>query len=328
MTDSNENTPVDIEDNLDDFSNTFFGKPEPVKEEAVQEEEVVEDEEEIVEDSGEVDPPAPEEEDELEEEEPEEDPQPKKKKNSFQERINELTAKAREAERREQELLARLEAIEAGRSKEEKKPELKDILPEDAPSPDAVNEDGEPLYPLGEFDPKFIRDLTRFTIRQEKEAQEAEEAKVREQREIEAAREQLHAQWTAKLENVTETIAPDYKEKVVVLDDTFRDIEPAYGEYLITTIMSSEVGPEILYYLSNNIGEARKIVASGPSAATLALGRLEAKFIKSDEDKGNTKKVSKAPEPPLNLSRGAQGKFTVRPDTDDLDAFEREFFKK
>jgi hypothetical protein len=32
--------------------------------------------------------------------------------------------------------------------------------------------EGEPLYPLGEFDPLFIRDLTKFSVEQELNAAE------------------------------------------------------------------------------------------------------------------------------------------------------------
>jgi hypothetical protein len=49
----------------------------------------------------------------------------------------------------------------------------------------------------------------------------------------------------------------------------FSGIEPSYGEYLAATIMGADNGPEVMYYLSQNIGEAQKIVASGPAAATL-----------------------------------------------------------
>jgi hypothetical protein len=81
-----------------------------------------------------------------------------------------LTAKAREAERREAELIRRLEQIEARKPEENTKPEpkpLREQLPAEAPNPDALDEDGEPIYPLGEFDPKYIRDLTKFTIAEE-----------------------------------------------------------------------------------------------------------------------------------------------------------------
>jgi len=109
--------------------------------------------------------------------------------------------------------------------------------------------------------------------------------------------------------------------------EAFQGIDPGYGDYLALTLMQSEVGPQILYYLADNIGEAQKIVASGPAAATLALGRLEARFSKTSEEKATTK-VSEAPNPPETRTRGSGGKFTVSPDTDDLDAFEKVFYSR
>jgi intein/homing endonuclease len=114
---------------------------------------------------------------------------------------------------------------------------LREQLPADAPSPDAVGEDGELVYPLGEFDPKFIRDLTKFTI-----AEEAKAFKEQQQKEVEAARlkeaqESLAKDWNSKLDEFE-------KEHDDVRDKSRKwwslsDIEPDYGEYLATTIMAS-----------------------------------------------------------------------------------------
>jgi hypothetical protein len=56
---------------------------------------------------------------------------------------------------------------------------------------------------------------------------------------------------------------PDIREKLGSMGDTFEGIDPNYGEFLAATIMSCDFGPQIMYYLSQNIGEAQKIVASG-----------------------------------------------------------------
>jgi hypothetical protein len=54
-----------------------------------------------------------------------------------------------------------------------------------------------------------------------------------------------------------------FREKAVELEDTFRDLDPSYGKYLATTIMSLDYGPHVLDYLADNPDEARNIVASG-----------------------------------------------------------------
>jgi hypothetical protein len=43
-------------------------------------------------------------------------------------------------------------------------------------------------------------------------------------------------------------------------------------------MMGLDNGPDVMHYLSQNIGEAQKIVASGPAAATIAIGRLDARL--------------------------------------------------
>lgn len=290
------------------------------------------DEEEIETDS--------EDEDEDEEDEPEVEakkPEPKPKSKA-QKRIEELVTEARvaqrerDAEKRERELLERrLVDLEARTKVTDDKSDIRKQLPKEAPDPDAENEKGDAVYPLGEFDPTFIRDLTRFTIEQET-AKARVEAEAREAAQKQAqAQNELTVQWNEKVTKAEEEL-PDLREKLVDLSTAFTSVEPAYGEYLATTLMSCDNGPEVMYYLSQNIGEAQKIVASGPFAATLAIAKLDAKLAKApvveDEEKRNKKRVSDAPPIPVNRTRGKGGQFTTSPDTDDLDAFEKVFFKK
>jgi hypothetical protein len=337
---SHEDNLVDMDD-LDSFENAFFNREQPKAEPEVDKQEDTEEEAPENEDDAlatDDDKDAPEDEspeDEDQEEEKAEEPAPKKGKKSYQDRINELTAKARNEERRSAELERRLAELEARSEVKDEPKELREQLPTDAPSPDAKGEDGEPLYPLGEFDPKFIRELTKFTIDEERKAAKAaedtakeQEAKEEAQRKIEAAQEELKNSWVEKVAEAEKEL-PDLREQLAEMGEVFQDIEPAYGEYLASTIMSCDYGPQIMYYLSQNIGEAQKIVASGPAAATLAIGRLEARFVPvKQEEKRNTKKVSSAPDPAEHRTRGQGGKFTTPADTDDLDAFEKEFFKQ
>jgi hypothetical protein len=329
--------------NLDDFEKDFFN-PEPKAEAEAEEEavveEVVETEEQEAVDETEDDSLANENEDddETEDEEQDEDedeeevvevPQIKVKRNRAQERIEQLLERERLANDRAHALEVRLAALEAGKevSSKEEVPNIREQLSADAPSPDAKDKDGEPLYELGEFDPKFIRDLTKFTIEQEmKEASEKAQIEAR-NNEIKAAQAEINHKWNDNLEKVEAEI-PEIRDNIRTLTNTFADLDPGYGEYLASTIMNMDQGPQIMNYLSQNIGEAQKIVASGPAAATLALGRLDARLTKpstSQEEKRN-RQVSKASEPPAIQARGHGGKFTVADDTEDLDAFEKKFF--
>lgn len=252
----------------------------------------------------------------------------KKNKKTFQERINELTAKAREAERREQETLAHLAEIKSRLDNPpEKKPE--NTAPEtDGPNPDAILEDGSVKYPLGEFDPAYIRDLTKHTIAEEQKLLEAKREQTDAETEKRNVQQALMSEWETKLEAAEEKYE-DLRPKAAELEDTFRNLDPAYGEYLVTTIMSLDAGPDVLYYLANNLDEAKAIVASGATKATIALGRLEGRLAKEDEVDEPRPTPTRAPTPPIVQNKGSSGgRATVRPDTDDLDAFEKAFYSK
>jgi hypothetical protein len=265
-----------------------------------------------------------------EEEEPEPAPKPKGKK-SFQQRIDELTADKYESKREIENLRKELEklTVRSPEEKVEEAPKFRQQLAPDAPLPDAVDDKGEPVYPLGEFDPLYIRDLTKFTFAQETKAAKEEAAREAALAAKEAQVKALSVSWNEKLEKAEEAV-PDIREEIKGMVEVFADIEPDYGEYLATTIMSSDMGAEVMHYLSQNIGEAQKIVASGPAAATLALGRIEGKLSASVSvaEQRKTKKVSEAPPAPESRSRGRGGQFATKADTDDLDAFEKVFFNK
>lgn len=308
---TDQNVPVDTDD-LDEFSSDFFGSK--VEKEEVKE---VEDAPKPEAKPTEADDDDPvDDEAEIEEDSKEEAP---KKKKSAQERISELTAARKKAEQHAEELERKLnEALGKKDNPEPAKVEAKSA----EPSPDEVDEDGEPKYPLGEFDPKYIRDLTKFTLNEERKAQQEEFKKEAAKNQAEAAQNELLSEWENRVQEV-ESELPDFRTKTVNLEEAFSEIEPAYGQYLASTIMSLENGPQVLYHLANNIEEAKAIVKLGPVMATIALGKIEASLSK-EERKVNQ---SDAPPPPPR-NRGGSVTNRTRGDTEDLEAFEKEFFKK
>ena len=92
--------------------------------------------------------------------------------------------------------------------------------------------------------------------------------------------------------------------------------------------MEMDAGPDVFYYLANNLEEAEKIVNAGPRKATIALAKLEAQFVSAKIDKAPPVKVTKAPAPPPQLKGSAVAKASVPLDTDDLDAFSKVLFSK
>lgn len=315
----NDTTFVDPNtDDLDAFTDLFTGRAkvkdedtvEPDVVEPVSEDEDTEVEEQVTEDE------APDEDDDSEEK-PAEKP---KKVNRVQERINELTARAREAER----ALAALQAAQAPKQDEPAKAPTALVAGPAAPDPDALNEDGSEKYPLGQFDPDYIRDMARHTIETEWAKKEQEAAETNQRQQVEQARAEIQNQWAERLQPALEQ-HEDFLDKTMELESAFDGLDPQYSDYLVQTIKSLDHGPEVLYYFANNLEEARKFVQSGPLNATLALGEINAMF------KGTTRKaepkVSKAPPPP-QVNKGSKTRVAVTPDTDDLDAFSDLFFKK
>lgn len=307
-------TPVDVSDDLDSFSEDFFSKPkaaEPVEKEVTPD---VEDEPtpDDTETKSAETPDGDDEEDKVED--------TPKKKDRFQERVNQLLERERIANEKAAEAQRKLDELAAKQADPVKSTP---VVQDTGPSPSDKNEDGTDKYPLGEFDPEYIRDMARHTIDKEWAARKEQEAIELSQRQEQEARDHLQSQWLEKLAPVTEQ-HEDFLDKTMELESTFEGLDPQYSDYLVQTIKSLDHGPEVLYYFANHLDEAAQFVKAGPLGATLALGEINAMF------KGQTRqeqKLSKAPPPP-QVNKGSNTRTTVRGDTDDLDAFEKEFFAK
>lgn len=314
----------DTSDSLDAFEADFFNKT-PKVEEPVQEveepAEPVADEE--THEAGLETPDEPSDADETDEVDEEVTPEEKPKKKTAQDRIKELTAQRYDAERAANARIAELERKITELAEAKATTPVVGVLSDGAPDPQAEVE-GELLYPLGEFDPKYIRDLTRFTIKQENDAATSYRQKAEQEAAVSTARETQRVAWVGKLEEA-QTEIPDITDKIIGLDEVTRGIDPSYNQYLTDVIMSLDNGPRVLAYLSDNPDKAREIVSSGAASATVALGRLDGKMAKPPVQ---AKVVTQAPKPASKTTRGTSGQFSTRADTDDLDAFEKTFFKK
>jgi hypothetical protein len=223
--------------------------------------------------------------------------QPKPKK-SAKERIDELTAARREAER----------DAEYWRSKALQQPQQ-----QQAPAPQAApEEDKEPDpadYEHGDLDARFIRDHATFAANKAFEARMAKMEQERTAREAQTA-------WQAK-EAAAVTKYPDYREKV--------NVGAERGEWVCTPLMAdairtSEAGPDVAYHLATNPGEARRIASLDQISQVRELGKLEAKLSAPPAPQAKLK--TDAPDPP-NVVRGNGGRFEAAPDTGDFTAFQR-----
>ena len=332
-----ENTTEEtVEVSIEDFEKDFFEVKEEIPAEDTEDttEEVVQETDDEEDDTlaTENDETSEEEEEDSTDEEETSEEEATPKKSRAQERIEELNSKYREEER---EKLAALEELarlkkQLEQNDKEPKPEPKVEVTEDTgPRPDDTNEDGSDKYPLGEFDPLYLKDVIAHTLKMEREERDREDAnrKVQEARDAEIAA--VQKDWNEKLDPAKERY-PDFEEKGQDLIDSFSDLDQSYGEYLTTVLMSMDYGPDVLYYLANNPDEARSIVNSGAAKATIALGRLESKFVDAADQKQKARpKVSKAPAPPPQNkgSMAAKGKIDATSADVDLDALAKELAK-
>lgn len=308
--------------NLDDFNDLFLGKtkeaPTP-EDDGPKEPDVVEDEADASDEKEETQ----ETEDDADlapDKDEEEAPKPKTR---LEKRIEKLL----ENERLQRERADRAEA-ELRKSKETETPKPTPTKSDaKAPHFDDKNEDGTDKYPLGQFDPDFQEDRFNYMVEKSLAEQKAELQRQHEEAEARRQSEALAAAWDEKLNPARERY-PDFTEKGEELLSTFANLDQAYGQYLTSTIMSMDKGPDVLYYLSNNIDEAEKIVKLGALGATLALGRIEAQFDDVEEKPQPRPRVSKAPVPPPTNRGSSAAVAEVPDDTDDLDAFSAKLFKK
>ena len=116
--------------------------------------------------------------------------------------------------------------------------------------------------------------------------------------------------WNTRL-NATKAELPDYEEMVassdVVVSDQVRD-----------AILESDVGPRILYHLAENPDIAEKISKSSLITALREIGKLEAKFEKTEPKEVKPVAVkSKAPAPISPIKAGTSEQVVIT-DTDKM----------
>jgi hypothetical protein len=87
-------------------------------------------------------------------------------------------------------------------------------------------------------------------------------------------------------------------------------------------IAEAEIGPKVADYLGSNPRELNRISALPPAQQVREVTLLEIRL--SAPPKPTPKTATEAPEPPPQ-ARGAGGRFSVAPDTDDFAAFDKTY---
>lgn len=237
-------------------------------------------------------------------------------------RIAELTAKLRDAERK---LAAQNEPAE------EAKEPVK-------PNPDD--------FEYGEADPKYIDAVTDYKL----EVRDAERAKGDKQRQQQQAMMDRLTTGLAKAEAVGQDKYDDFDAKVAEAVQLRGEPLPPI---LSVGIAVSPVGHDLIYRLATDDAASERLegLAKQPKMLAMALGELEGEYIdgtddgdldindemdmarmmgrmrartsgkRADSPKKADVVVTSAPEPPAKRARGGAGKAAVKPDTDDINAF-------
>ena len=224
-------------------------------------------------------------------EEGEKKPNPKLEKR-FSELTKQREMARQEADRERQraaDLEARLEALERG-----SKP-VKQDEPNKEPQPSDFTDAFEYAKALAEY--------STAKALENRDKQEAE-------RKANEERQKVMTSWQTKLEAAKSEL-PDYEDMIassdVVVSDQVRD-----------AILESDVGPKILYHLAENPEVATKISGLSLTSALREIGKLEARFEKTEEAPKPAVRKSNAPAP-INPIRGgsnvdvpitSEGEFT------------------
>lgn len=229
---------------------------------------------------------------ETEGNEPEEQPEPKPKK-SAQDRIGEITAARREAER--EAAYWRKVALDGHQSSQPQRQAQEQ--PRDAePSPDD--------FTYGDADPNYLVAL----------AEHRAVARVTQQFE---ARERSQRQ-TASLSTFEQRVADQFPDGEPDGIASLKSL-PALRSEITDVLFASDKGPLMADHLGQNPSALRRLEGLAPHMVGFELAKIEAALSAPPPP---INRVTKAPDP-ATKPRGSGGQFSVSPETTDFAAFER-----
>lgn len=227
-----------------------------------------------------------------------------KPKSRTQTRIDELTAKRREAER----------DADYWRKKAEEAEQSRETTPETSGDAEPNPED----YDFGEADDKYLRDYGKWEGRMESR-QEAAEA------ELQSHVRALDAKWAESSAKAIDR----YEDFDAVVVEGGKEGKWKCPPVVAVGIKDSDYGADIAYELAKDPIKADKLSSLSPLEQAREFGRMEERYASKAnpaakaDPQPEPKRKSNAPTPPKNTVRGGGGRFTAGADTDDFAAFER-----
>ena len=202
-----------------------------------------------------------------------------KPKDKLNKRFEKVSRKAEEAEAKAREYENRLKEYEARVTE----PAVKKVV-EGKPDASQFNDAFEYAEALAEWSAE-----NALKQRDEQEA-------VRKQQ---AEQEKITKSWNKKLDKA--------KAQYSDFDDVVKSANTVVSNEIRDSILESDVGPQILYFLASDEDFAKKLTEMPVIKALKEIGKLEARFERKEEPKVATAPRSKAPEPIKTLSGGKAG---------------------
>jgi len=239
------------------------------------------EEPEVVEEKPDGTPEESSEETEAKQEEPEKG-KPGRPKKAIQERMRELTERAKQAEADRDRIRAEVDRERKAREELEAKLKPQEPIKEAnaKPNPNDFKDAFEYAEALAEW-------KVQDTLHQREEADKAAKEQQR--------REGVVANWNTRLAAA--------KEEIEDYDEVLASADAQVSDEIRDAIVESELGPYLLHHLASNPDVIAKINGLSARNALKELGKIEARLEKSREDKPVEPKaevkpeVSKAPAP-------------------------------
>lgn len=219
----------------------------------------------------------------------------KPKKSGFKKRIDKLTKEKSELKFRLEELER---VVRSGNTNNNNQQQSAPVI-EDLKEPD-IND--------FEYQSEYVKALAKYEVNQERRALAFKD----EEKLILEEAEKITATYRDRVNEAKKR----YGENKW---NSLQSIDLPLTIQMRSEIMGSELGPDILFYLYNNLDENKKINSLTPAQQIKELTKLEYKLIDKLPKKGNNtskEKVSKAPEPVKPISSKTDGKSASKSPND------------
>ena len=229
--------------------------------------------------------------------------QPKPKKTA-QDRIDEVTAARRQAER---------DAKEA-REEAERWRALAEQRAATSQTPQTPQgSDGKPNpedFQDGVYDPAYVEALTDW------KADQAVSKRLSERDQVRTQQTALTA-FNARAAEAFPDGEPDGLKALKAI--------PQLSQTVAMTILDMDDGPKVADHLGANRAELSRIESLPPHMQVLELAKISTRLASAPAAVSSVNRTPNAPAPPEGAARGAGGRFTVAPDTEDFSAFKKRF---